>query len=100
MLLWKEPRMLFDPIFTPFIEQKPIGVVARAALQRTLDPEHLDACRSRSPDDAELLQLVIDAALRRRQNLLPARQARAAQGGREACLDEVFTQVAAGVLQL
>jgi hypothetical protein len=40
--------MLFDPIFTPFIEAKPICVMARAALQRILDPQHLDLLFART----------------------------------------------------
>jgi len=60
----------------------------------------LDACRSRSPHDAGLLQLVIDSVLRRRQKRPAAPQPVEVQGDREARLDEIFTQVAAGVLQL
>jgi tetratricopeptide (TPR) repeat protein len=60
----------------------------------------LDAFRSRSPDDASLLQLVIDHVLRRRQNPPRARQAADAQGDRDTCLDEVFTRMGAGMMQL
>ena len=34
--------MLLDKVFKPFIEDKPICVMARAVLQRILDPHHLD----------------------------------------------------------
>jgi tetratricopeptide (TPR) repeat protein len=60
----------------------------------------LEAFRRRSPQDAELLALVIDCVLRRRPNPPRQRTTAAAQGEREAGLDAVFTQVAAGVLQL
>jgi tetratricopeptide (TPR) repeat protein len=60
----------------------------------------LDAFRSRSPQDAPLLQLVIDAALRRRQKTPRPRQAAAEESNREACLDEVFARAGAGGLLL
>jgi tetratricopeptide (TPR) repeat protein len=60
----------------------------------------LDAFRSRSPQDADLLQLLIDFVLQRRQSARHAQQAAAAQSNREGCLDAIFTQVGAGVLQL
>jgi tetratricopeptide (TPR) repeat protein len=50
----------------------------------------LDAFRTRSPQDADWLQRVIDVVLRRRQPDAPS--------SREACLDQIFTQVAAGQL--
>jgi hypothetical protein len=34
--------MLLDKVFAPFIKEKPICVMARAVLQRLLDPQHLD----------------------------------------------------------
>jgi tetratricopeptide (TPR) repeat protein len=60
----------------------------------------LEAFRRRSPHDTEWLEGVIDAVLRRRQNPPRERRTAAAQGDRDAGLDEVFSQVAAGVLQL
>jgi tetratricopeptide (TPR) repeat protein len=60
----------------------------------------LDACRSRSPQDAALLQLVIEAALRRRQNTRRTRLAAAEESNRQACIDEVFARVGAGGLLL
>jgi hypothetical protein len=35
--------MLLDPIFAPFVRERPICVLARAVLQRLLDPTRLDA---------------------------------------------------------
>jgi Transposase DDE domain len=35
--------MLLDQIFQPFIKQRPVCVLARAVLERILDPHHLDA---------------------------------------------------------
>jgi tetratricopeptide (TPR) repeat protein len=49
----------------------------------------LDTFRARSPQDAGWLQLVIGGVLRRRQ---------AAASNREACLDQIFSQGAAGQL--
>jgi Transposase DDE domain len=34
--------MLLDKLFQPFVQKTPIAVMARAALERTLDPQHLD----------------------------------------------------------
>jgi tetratricopeptide (TPR) repeat protein len=60
----------------------------------------LEAFRRRSPLDAEWLALVIDCVLRRRPNTPREQPMAPAQDDRESCLDAVFTQVAAGVLQL
>jgi hypothetical protein len=60
----------------------------------------LDACRSRSPHDAELLQLVIDAVLRRREKPQRARKPATIQETGEDCRDEVFARMATGALQL
>src|SRR3954464_10154565 len=35
--------MLLDSVFQPFLQQRPICVMARAVLQRLLDPQHIDA---------------------------------------------------------
>lgn len=35
-------RMLLDSIFKPFVEKRPVAVMARAALERVLDPESVD----------------------------------------------------------
>ena len=40
--------MLLDKVFKPFIEEKPICVMARAVLQRILDPHHLDQLFART----------------------------------------------------
>lgn len=40
--------MLLDNIFQPFIQEKPICVMARAVLQRILDPHHLDQLFART----------------------------------------------------
>jgi Transposase DDE domain len=40
--------MLLDNVFKPFIEEKPICVMARAVLQRILDPDHLDQLFART----------------------------------------------------
>jgi len=40
--------MLLDPVFAPFIKEKPICVMARAVLQRLLDPQHLDQLFARA----------------------------------------------------
>ena len=40
--------MVLDPIFQPFIQQKPVCVMARAALQRILDPQRLDQLFART----------------------------------------------------
>lgn len=40
--------MLLDNVFQPFIEEKPICVMARAVLQRILDPHHLDQLFART----------------------------------------------------
>jgi hypothetical protein len=40
--------MLLDKVFEPFIKDKPICVMARAVLQRILDPQHLDQLFART----------------------------------------------------
>lgn len=40
--------MLLDKVFKPFVEEKPIAVMARACLQRILDPQHLDQLFART----------------------------------------------------
>lgn len=40
--------MLLDKVFAPFIQEKPICVMARAVLQRILDPHHLDQLFART----------------------------------------------------
>lgn len=40
--------MLLDKVFQPFIAEKPICVMARAVLQRILDPHHLDQLFART----------------------------------------------------
>src|ERR1043166_9072146 len=40
--------MLLDRVFQPFLEQRPIALMARAVLQRLLNPEHLDALFERT----------------------------------------------------
>src|SRR5690349_3077003 len=40
--------MLLDPVFRPFLEQRPICVMARAVLERLLDPARLDALFERT----------------------------------------------------
>ena len=34
---------MFPAAFIPFVEQRPIGVMARAIVERFFEPEHLDA---------------------------------------------------------
>src|SRR5947209_4778597 len=38
----REPHLLLDQVFEPFIQEAPICVMARGALQRILDPGHID----------------------------------------------------------
>src|SRR5437588_4994469 len=38
----KEPPMLLDKVFEPFINEAPICVMARGVLQRILNPQHID----------------------------------------------------------
>jgi hypothetical protein len=40
--------MLLDKVFAPFVKEKPICVMARAVLQRLLDPQHLDQLFARA----------------------------------------------------
>lgn len=40
--------MLLSPLFQPFLQQKPIAFMARAVLQRLLDPKHIDALFERT----------------------------------------------------
>ena len=40
--------MLLDKVFEPFIKDKPICVMARAVLQRILDPQHIDQLFART----------------------------------------------------
>jgi Transposase DDE domain len=40
--------MLLDKVFAPFVKEKPICVMARAVLQRLLDPQHLDLLFART----------------------------------------------------
>ncbi len=42
--------MLLDSIFRPFVERRPVCVMARAALQRVLSPEHIDALFERTAE--------------------------------------------------
>src|SRR5438105_15764061 len=35
--------MLLSSVFEPFVQQRPIGVMARAVLERLLDPHQIDA---------------------------------------------------------
>src|SRR6516225_4297062 len=38
----KEPPMLLDKVFEPFLNEAPICVMARGVLQRILNPQHID----------------------------------------------------------
>src|SRR5437870_20894 len=40
--------MLLDPLFQPFLAQRPVCVMARAVLERLLDPDRLDALFERT----------------------------------------------------
>lgn len=40
--------MLLDPVFRPFMERRPVCVMARAVLERVLSPEHIDAVFERT----------------------------------------------------
>jgi IS4 transposase len=40
--------MLLDKLFQPFIQKTPIAVMARAALERILDPQHIDQLFART----------------------------------------------------
>jgi hypothetical protein len=40
--------MLLDPIFVPFVQERPICVMARAVLERLLDAQRLDALLART----------------------------------------------------
>src|SRR6266516_2998942 len=42
--------MLLNKVFTPFIQQTPICVMARATLQRILDPQHIDELFERTAE--------------------------------------------------
>jgi Transposase DDE domain len=42
--------VLLGPLFQPFVEKRPIGVMARAALQRILDPDHIDRLFARTAE--------------------------------------------------
>jgi hypothetical protein len=42
--------MLLDSIFRPFVEQRPICVMARAVLERVLSPDHIDALFERTAE--------------------------------------------------
>src|SRR5215469_17060427 len=44
----REPHMLLDKVFEPFIKEKPICVMARAVLQRILDPQPIDQLFART----------------------------------------------------
>src|SRR4051812_38108478 len=46
--LWRDSPMLLDQVFAPFIKAKPICVMARAVLQRLLDPHYLDQLFARA----------------------------------------------------
>ena len=81
--------MLLDKVFQPFITETPICVMARAVLQRILDPQHLDQlfilnARSQYTNEwlfsslADLMSRVVlgqepsvHAAYRKMEHLLP-----------------------------
>jgi IS4 transposase len=42
--------MLLDSIFRPFVERRPVCVMARAVLERVLDPIHIDALFERTAE--------------------------------------------------
>jgi hypothetical protein len=42
--------MLLDSIFRPFVEQRPVCVMARAVLERVLDPSHIDVLFERTAE--------------------------------------------------
>lgn len=42
--------MLLDSIFRPFVERRPVCVMARAVLERVLDPSHIDALFERTAE--------------------------------------------------
>src|SRR5690348_3746586 len=46
----KESLMLLNKVFEPFIKEKPICVMARATLQRILDPQQLDQLFARTAE--------------------------------------------------
>src|SRR5260221_12673120 len=80
---------MFAAAFTPFIEQRPIGVMARAIVERFFEPEHLDELFRRTAaaqyerellfsSVVELMQSVVlgaepsvFAAYRKRRHTLP-----------------------------
>src|SRR5258707_241694 len=49
-ILTEVTRMLLDSIFRPFVERRPVCVMARAVLERILDPEHIDALFERTAE--------------------------------------------------
>src|SRR5437667_417985 len=53
--------MLLDRVFQPFLEQRPICVMARAALERLLDPARLDALFERTAQHQYTQTLLIAA---------------------------------------
>ena len=81
---------MFPAAFLPFIEQRPIGVMARAIVERFFEPEHLDALFRETAVEqyernllfssvVELMQSVVlgaepsvFAAYRKRRHKLPA----------------------------
>src|ERR1700736_3005837 len=44
----RESQMLLDKVFEPFIEEKPICVMAPGVLQRILRPQHIDQLFART----------------------------------------------------
>jgi hypothetical protein len=50
MILLEVTGMLLEPIFRPFIERRPVCVMARAVLERVFDPGHIDALFERTAE--------------------------------------------------
>jgi hypothetical protein len=53
--------MLLDPIFQRFVEERPVCVLARAVLQRLLDPDALDALFERTAQHQYTHELLFSA---------------------------------------
>ena len=53
--------MLLDPVFAPFVTERPIGVMARAVLERLLAAPRIDALFARTAERQDTRDLLFSS---------------------------------------
>src|SRR5688572_26191345 len=58
---WEVSRMILSALFQPFVDKKPVCVMARAALERLLDPERVDQLFERTAEQQYTRELLFSS---------------------------------------